>query len=366
MFFVDKYRIKNKEDVMFNQDIYNDILNIEKKNINKLPNLFFHGQSGCGKHNIIEMFLKNFYGDDIYDIYQTYYEYNSTKSKENKLIQINNIEKSKLKVVKFIENKYFLRINPYGTSVDRHIFQIVISDFFSKQNFEFLNTEKKIKFIIIDNVDKLNIVAQSALRRKMEKYVNDCKFILCGNETNKIIDPIKSRCLLIRVPSPNLKNMNFIATKILKSEKIKISKKELNNLVSYSDKSIKKLLWNIQFYTEKISFKLNWKNSLKRVARFILLTKISEYREYDVKLLRSMLYKIYVSNVNKSDIFNTLVDHMITILNEIPSKNDDQEKNIYKIIQLAAKYENNVANSGRVILSIESFIYKIISEIKIV
>lgn len=45
--------------------------------------------------------------------------------------------------------------------------------------------------------------AQSALRRTMEKYTSSLRVILCANSTSKIIGPIRSRCLLLRVGAPS-------------------------------------------------------------------------------------------------------------------------------------------------------------------
>lgn len=41
----------------------------------------------------------------------------------------------------------------------------------------------------------------------MEKYMANMRIILCANSTSKLIAPIKSRCLLIRVAAPNEKEV---------------------------------------------------------------------------------------------------------------------------------------------------------------
>lgn len=57
--------------------------------------------------------------------------------------------------------------------------------------------------VILTEVDKLTKDAQHALRRTMEKYMTTCRLILCANSTSKIIAPLQSRCLAIRVPAPS-------------------------------------------------------------------------------------------------------------------------------------------------------------------
>lgn len=57
--------------------------------------------------------------------------------------------------------------------------------------------------VIINEADALTRDAQAALRRTMERYMNNMRLILCANSTSKIIAPIRSRCLLVRVASPS-------------------------------------------------------------------------------------------------------------------------------------------------------------------
>jgi len=44
----------------------------------------------------------------------------------------------------------------------------------------------------------------------MEKYAAGCRLILCCNNQSKVIDPVRSRCLGIRVPSPSHDEVSFV------------------------------------------------------------------------------------------------------------------------------------------------------------
>ena len=61
--------------------------------------------------------------------------------------------------------------------------------------------------VIINEADSLSRDAQAALRRTMEKYMSNMRIILCANSTSRLIAPIKSRCLLIRVAAPSLQEV---------------------------------------------------------------------------------------------------------------------------------------------------------------
>lgn len=64
--------------------------------------------------------------------------------------------------------------------------------------------------VIINEADTLSRDAQAALRRTMEKYMSNMRIILCANSTSKLIAPIKSRCLLIRVAAPTTEEVRMI------------------------------------------------------------------------------------------------------------------------------------------------------------
>jgi replication factor C subunit 3/5 len=57
--------------------------------------------------------------------------------------------------------------------------------------------------VVLMEADNLTKDAQHTLRRTMEKYAGSCKLILCCQSVTKVIDPLRSRCMIIRVPAPS-------------------------------------------------------------------------------------------------------------------------------------------------------------------
>lgn len=58
------------------------------------------------------------------------------------------------------------------------------------------------KVVVLNEVDSLSRNAQAGLRRTMEKYTGSCRLILCCENSGRIIPPIRSRCLCIRIAAP--------------------------------------------------------------------------------------------------------------------------------------------------------------------
>ncbi len=84
-----------------------------------------------------------------------------------------------------------------------------------------LNIPFKILFLY--EADSLTSDAQSALRRTMERYSNNCRFILSCNYSAKLIDAIQSRCAIFRFSGLEDKEVIANLKKIAENEKVKVS-----------------------------------------------------------------------------------------------------------------------------------------------
>ena len=185
-----------------------------------MPNLLVHGPNGCGKHTFIKMLLKDIFNNDIE---KTFFE----------TYTINGYGSSSINI-EIEQSKYHLILEPNNSGLDKYIVQNILKRYAKKKIiFDWF----PFRIIYINNIDNLNYYAQASLRRTMELYHKTCRFILCCKSMAKVIEPIKSRCLDIRIPRPNKYELLNFLYYIKINENIKLSNRfiiSLNVSILYS------------------------------------------------------------------------------------------------------------------------------------
>ncbi len=74
--------------------------------------------------------------------------------------------------------------------------------------------------IVLLEVDSLSKGAQHALRRTMEKYGGSCRLILCSSSTGRLLEPVRSRCLSLRVPAPSHDALAALVERVAAREQV--------------------------------------------------------------------------------------------------------------------------------------------------
>jgi len=188
----------------------------------KIPNIIFHGPSGCGKRTIVHEFIQKIYNND--------------REKIKDLVMYVNCAHGK--GIKFIRDELKFFAKTHINSKDGDVF----------------------KSIILLNADKLTMDAQSALRRCIELFSHNTRFFIVVEDKYTLLKPILSRLCEIYVPEPmmngnminlykynlnetfNMKDNKINRLEWLKKEIIKYSKQtlEINELIQISTKLYEK------------------------------------------------------------------------------------------------------------------------------
>lgn len=102
------------------------------------------------------------------------------------------------------------------------------------------------KIIILDEADSMTAGAQQALRRTMEIYSNTTRFALACNNSSKIIEPIQSRCAILRYGKLSDQEVLKRLLEICEAEKVQYSDEGLGALIFTSEGDMRQAINNLQ------------------------------------------------------------------------------------------------------------------------
>lgn len=214
----------------------------------------------------------------------------------------------------------------------------------------------KYKIIILDEADSLTYEAQTALRRIIELYSKTTRFCFICNYENKIIEPIKSRCNLIKFNNFSNEYIKEFLIKIVDSEKIdKYYKKYIDLIIELSKNDLRKSIiyletltkLNKKFLNKKLLFDLFGKLDKK-----ILLRKLKKIKKIDDIFKHIDLFNIYSLNdllpvfldiILELDIIEEKKYDMIILLSDIDNiknKNVDYDLMLIKLLNNYIKLIN--------------------------
>lgn len=195
--WVERYRSSNLEEYVGNDQIKKVVSKYLQTN--DLQNLCLYGQAGGGKTTLAKMIVNNIDCDYLY------------------------INASDERGIETIREK--------------------VTGFASVMSF------KPIKVIILDEADYLTIQAQASLRNVIETFSQQTRFILTCNYIERIIDPIQSRCQVLKIQPPSKKDIAVHLKSILEKENVKFDVKDLGTAVNTFYPDLRKMINTLQSNT---------------------------------------------------------------------------------------------------------------------
>lgn len=200
--WVEKYRPQTLDDVVGNVDVI-DRLRVVAANGN-MPHILLAGPPGCGKTTAIMALARQTLGNQL----------------RNAVLELNasddrGIDTVRTKIKMFAQKKVTL---PPG----RH------------------------KIVLLDEADSMTPAAQQALRRTMELHSATTRFALACNLSSKIIEPIQSRCAVVRFSRLSPEEVAFRVKIVLDKEKVEYDQSGIDAAVFTADGDMRIALNNIQ------------------------------------------------------------------------------------------------------------------------
>ncbi|GAM24971.1 hypothetical protein SAMD00019534_081460, partial [Acytostelium subglobosum LB1] len=200
--WVEKYRPKEIKDIVGNEETVSRLQSISKDG--NLPNIIISGPPGTGKTTSILCLAQALLGPNYRD---AVYELNASDDRTLDVVRD--------KIKSFAQKKVTL---PPG----RH------------------------KIIILDEADSMTSGAQQALRRIMEIYSSTTRFALACNQSTKIIEPIQSRCAVLRYTRLSDSQILKRLLEVIAAEGVPHTNDGLESIIFSAEGDMRQALNNLQ------------------------------------------------------------------------------------------------------------------------
>ena len=397
MLWVDKHRPSKLEDLSFRDDITSRLEALASRP-ESMPHLFFYGPSGSGKKTRISSLLRALFGPGADRLKL---DKRTFQTPTKRTIDIN-----------LITSNYHIEISPGDAGLnDRYVVQEIIKEIASNTNVASgmgkdstatsttgnAHSKPQFKVVVLSEVDRLSRPAQAALRRTMEKYSSTCRLILCCNSQSKVIEPVRSRCLGIRVGAPtndnvcllcllyicifvgnifpcidltllNTKNIYHIIMKqicdvlqtVARKENITLPDELAINIARESSRNLRRAILMLEachvqkrdgLTADQPVQKTDWELYIAQLAQDIS----KEQSPQKLMAAREKLYELLVNCIPAEVILKTLVK-------ELSRNLDDGLKS--ELFEWAAFYEHRIALGSKEIFHLEAFIAKFMAMYK--
>jgi replication factor C subunit 2/4 len=262
-------------------------------NMNNL-NILFIGDIGSGKTTYLNAIIREYYHGFTYQQYQ----YN--------ILHINSLKEQ--------------GINYYRNDVKTFC-----------QTCSSIKGKKKI--IVLDDIDIINEQSQQVFRNCIDKYSHNVHFISSCSNSQKVIESLQSRFIIIKIKPLQRHNLNTIMQKIILSENIPISEDAQLFILNVCNNNAKILI----NYMEKFKL-LNQNISLELATNVCTNISFVTFEEYTLFLKNNnladavkLLYSIYDKGYSVMDI----LDNYFLFIKLTNSISETQK---YDVIPLICKY----------------------------
>ncbi|CAM9208340.1 unnamed protein product [Ectocarpus sp. 8 AP-2014] len=291
-----------------------------------IPHLLLHGPRGSGKMTLVRHLLEKLYGPGVNRV-----------TTEKRVVETAS-PKHTIEIDVRVSN-YHIEMEPSDAGVnDTYVVQHAIKGMANNGSIAavFKNCDVTHKTIVLRGAGDLSKQAQAGLRRTMEKFTASCRLVLVSTFASRVIEPLRSRCVLIRVPLPSAQNL---------AAAIEIDDEALvSQIVESSGRSISRAMFMAKAGSAD---KMLWVKYIESICTGVFLEQ-SPRKLIDV---RDSLNELLVAGVPASLVLKTLMHHLIAHTNLVGEEGVKRQ-----IVKWAAVYEHRICVGSKDILHLEAFV----------
>lgn len=232
--WIEKFRPRSFDEVIGQRHITKRLKKLVENITNgksTLPHFLFSGDPGTGKTTVAQALIRELYGDDF------------------RMLELNASDDRGIDTVRD-------KIKSYCRTS---------------------TVDGNLNIIFLDEADGLTTPAQEALRRTMEKYSTNTRFILSCNYSNKVIDALRSRCAILNFFPLSPRDIKKLIKRISISEGIRLTPEAVSSLAFVSKGDARTCLNALHYLsssqsgeiTEKDIYDYAWRVDIQQITELL-------------------------------------------------------------------------------------------------
>lgn len=338
MLWIEKHKPRSFEEVTSHREV---VSMLESYTLDTVPNLIIHGQPGHNKKTVLYSFISHLYG-----------KYPNPKQRTMEL----DVGTAKIEVSYLVSDEMVeMCPSEYGHR-DRHVVQKIIKDMAQTRPVlgMFGAERRSVRVLVIDQSEDLSRDAQASLRRTMELYSSHFRIIMLCTEVSRLIDPIRSRCLLVRMRGFTDAEMTAICESVLEKEGFSLEKDVVGNVCANSLGNCKRALCLLEIHclnrdsdgakrprTDLAGFRLGWETKIDAIVEMIKSSPGTE----TMAAIRKRLYELIVSHIPPSII-------LLEMMRGLCKGSSDATRSI---VTFALLYDERIRLGTKALYHLEAF-----------
>lgn len=292
-----------------------------------ISHTLIHGPEGSGKFSLAQVWLASIFGESAWQLKQKSIEMRSN---------------GKPVILQYYASQFHVVLDPVLLGAhNRAVLSDFIQNFVSTGNVAQMSSFRKAsyKLVVIRSADRLSYESQCALRDIMERFVATCRIIFLSKSVSRLMDPVISRCDLIKAGVDE----DFMLSRLAQA-KTTVSKAVLKKIANNSKGSYRSAFNEIDRRRHGLKSGDMMQDLMSNVASSAVVGNLTNHTK-----VRDSLHAALVTSFNPSQVMLVLTK---ALMQKMPASVHGD------ILEAAARAEELMASGATALLCLDLLYFR--------